>query len=634
MKLNESQSKIVEYIAYILSFVLFLYFFGKTLDYGRTFDDFMLVDKFTKSPGDAKLISSFFYAKFHFYPIYFLTHELDNFFTFLFNFNGVEITNAKIAKVTNIFLHVTNSFLVYLLLKKIFKVEENYKYNFLLYINSLIFLFHPIASQVIFNITTRNESLALFFGLLTFIYSLNHFDNERKINLLFISLLFFFSLCSKLMAVFFVGLIPFVIFLLNFHNLELKRNYKKSIKIFLLLFFTFIIYYYLRSLFTEKNQIYFVSDINNFIFYFFTSVKFYLIGLFFPYEHIYVFADNYDLNFSIFLSIVFLIFTIFSIIIFFKQKDPYLLIGILWIYASLSLPVMFGLIEKGFPLISNLAERYQYSSIVGFVIITTWLIKKFGNSFLKIFFIKSSCILIIVFFIFILNDRSKVYINNTYFMSQIDENSPRNTHHYAFTTEMHQALFANDVIKYKFNLYQFYQLDPTFQDAILEFLKFNIFDENKVGIEFFENEFKKYYNDSPPQLFTLAAFYNSNKKYLKAENEIKEIFNKYSETKKEFESIDKNIIFLDPSLDDLHFELGKIYFNQGKFEKALENFKAANVINPLHATALFNAAITLKKLGLSEEAAKLYRDAIEINPFLRETANNIIGEMQSNEKQN
>ena len=634
MKLNESQSKIVECIAYILSFVLFLYFFGKTLDYGRTFDDFMLVDKFTKSPGDAKLISSFFYAKFHFYPIYFLTHELDNFFTFLFNFNGVEITNAKIAKVTNIFLHVTNSFLVYLLLKRIFKVEENYKYNFLLYINSLIFLFHPIASQVIFNITTRNESLALFFGLLTFIYSLNHFDNERKINLLFISLLFFFSLCSKLMAVFFVGLIPFIIFLLNFHNLELKRNYKKSIKIFLLLFFTFIIYYYLRSLFTEKNQIYFVSDINNFIFYFFTSVKFYLIGLFFPYEHIYVFADNYDLNFSIFLSIVFLIFTIFSIIIFFKQKDPYLLIGILWIYASLSLPVMFGLIEKGFPLISNLAERYQYSSIVGFVIITTWLIKKFGNSFLKIFFIKSSCILIIVFFIFILNDRSKVYINNTYFMSQIDENSPRNTHHYAFTTEMHQALFANDVIKYKFNLYQFYQLDPTFQDAILEFLKFNIFDENKVGIEFFENEFKKYYNDSPPQLFTLAKFYNSNKKYLKAENEIKEIFNKYSETKKEFESIDKNIIFLDPSLDDLHFELGKIYFNQGKFEKALENFKAANVINPLHATALFNAAITLKKLGLLEEAAKLYRDAIEINPFLRETANNIIGEMQSNEKQN
>ena len=634
MKLSESQSKIFEYLAYILSFVLFLYFFGKTLDYGRTFDDFMLVDKFTKSPGDAKLISSFFYAKFHFYPIYFLTHELDNFFTFLFNFNGVEITNAKIAKVTNIFLHVTNSFLVYLLLKKIFKVEENYKYNFLLYINSLIFLFHPIASQVIFNITTRNESLALFFGLLTFIYSLNHFDNERKINLLFISLLFFFSLCSKLMAVFFVGLIPFVIFLLNFHNFELKRNYKKSIKIFLLLFFTFIIYYYLRSLFTEKNQIYFVSDINNFIFYFFTSVKFYLIGLFFPYEHIYVFADNYDLNFSIFLSIVFLIFTIFSIIIFFKQKDPYLLIGILWIYASLSLPVMFGLIEKGFPLISNLAERYQYSSIVGFVIITTWLIKKFGNSFLKIFFIKSSCILIIVFFIFILNDRSKVYINNTYFMSQIDENSPRNTHHYAFTTEMHQALFANDVIKYKFNLYQFYQLDPTFQDAILEFLKFNIFDENKVGIEFFENEFKKYYNDSPPQLFTLAKFYNSNKKYLKAENEIKEIFNKYSETKKEFESIDKNIIFLDPSLDDLHFELGKIYFNQGKFEKALENFKAANVINPLHATALFNAAITLKKLGLSEEAAKLYRDAIEINPFLRETANNIIGEMQSNEKQN
>jgi len=112
MKLNKTQLKIFEYLVYIFSFGLFIFLFGKTLEYGRTFDDFMLVDKFTRSPGDAKLISSFFYAKFHFYPIYFLTHELDNFLTFLFNFNGIEITKDKIVKFTNIFLHLIYSFFV------------------------------------------------------------------------------------------------------------------------------------------------------------------------------------------------------------------------------------------------------------------------------------------------------------------------------------------------------------------------------------------------------------------------------------------------------------------------------------------------------------------------------------------
>jgi len=634
MKFKEYQFKIFEYLAYILSFSLFIFFFGKTLDYGRTFDDFMLVDKFTKSPGDAKLISSFFYAKFHFYPIYFLTHELDNFFTFLFNFNGIEITNAKIAKFTNIFLHVTNSFFVYLLLKKIFKIENDLKFNIFLYISSLIFLFHPIASQVIFNITTRNESLALFFGLLTFIYSFKYFEYEKKTNYLFISLLFFFSLCSKLMAVFFIGLIPLVIFLLNFHTLEINKNLKKNFKIFLLLTVTFFIYYYLRGLFTEKNQIYFINDIKNFIFYFFTSFKFYLIGLFFPYEHIYVYADNYDLKLSILLSVIFLIFTIYSVTIFFKKRDPYLLIGILWIYASLSLPVMFGLIEKGFPLISNLAERYQYSSIVGFVIILTWIIKNFNNSLKKIIFTQGLSILIVISFIFILNDRSKVYVNNSIFMSQIDENSPRNVHRYAFTTPMSEALFSNDVTNYKFNLYQFYQLDPSFIDAILEFLKFYTFEENENGIEFFESEFDKYFEDNPTSRFRLAKFYNSNKKYEKAEIEILNIFKKYDEVREEIEKENKVVRFVDPSVDDLHFELGKIYFNLEKYEKALDNFKAANVINPLHATSLFNAALTLKKLNLPEDAAKLFQDAIKINPFLRETANNIIAEAEFNEKQN
>ena len=127
-------------------------------------------------------------------------------------------------------------------------------------------------------------------------------------------------------------------------------------------------------------------------------------------------------------------------------------------------------------------------------------------------------------------------------------------------------------------------------------------------------------------------FYNLHEKYKKAEVLINEIFEKYDELTKEMLSKNLNVVFLDPQTDDLYFELGKIFFNQKKYEKALESFKTANIINPRHATALYNAAITLKEMGLDDEAGKLYQDAIKINPFLRETVSNMIDEVEFNER--
>ena len=212
------------------------------------------------------------------------------------------------------------------------------------------------------------------------------------------------------MTVYLAGLIPLTIFLLNYHKINIKENFKRNFDTFLLLSFTFGIYYYLRTIFTEENNLLFFSNFNDLSFYFLTTFKFYFLGLFFPYEHIYVYATNYDLKLSIIVFILFVVFFIYSIFVFFKKKDPILLIGFLWINASLALPILFGLIDYGFPLISNLAERYQYSSAVGASIIIIWLFNNFFNSIYKRTFIISSYILILFFCIFILIDRSKVYI--------------------------------------------------------------------------------------------------------------------------------------------------------------------------------------------------------------------------------
>ena len=49
----------------------------------------------------------------------------------------------------------------------------------------------------------------------------------------------------------------------------------------------------------------------------------------------------------------------------------------------------------------------------------------------------------------------------------------------------------------------------------------------------------------------------------------------------------------------------------------------ATLHNPMHATALYNSSVILKELGQHELAKKHFQDAIKLNPFLRETIQNI-----------
>ena len=62
------------------------------------------------------------------------------------------------------------------------------------------------------------------------------------------------------MTIFLVGLIPLTLFLKNYHQIDLKKNLKKTYDLFLGLIIIFLIYYYLRSQFTEENSISFFQN--------------------------------------------------------------------------------------------------------------------------------------------------------------------------------------------------------------------------------------------------------------------------------------------------------------------------------------------------------------------------------------
>ena len=609
-------------VFFVCSIIIFYLLFGYALDFGRTYDDFQLEKQFFNSPGDAKLISTFFYAKFHFYPIYFLSHELDNFLTFIYSFFFNDIQNVKIAKNTNFLLHIFNSFLLFVILKIIF-TPQNLKQIFIVYISSLIFLFHPINSQIIFNITTRNESLALFFVLLTFIYSFKLYEKKNILNFSFVILLYFFALCSKLMAVTFLGIIPFTIFLLKFKTLNYFENLKKIYPIFFTLLITFIIFYFIRDKFINENILSFYNNFGDLFSKFLIALKFYIRGLFYPFEHIYIYADNYQIDLSLVIFFLFVTLCFLSIYIFFKHRDPLLIIVITWISATISVPIMFNLIEYGFPLISKLAERYQYSSTPSLSILIAWLLIKLIDKKYFNVFIFGIFAMILIFSTLITLDRSKVYKDNLTFFSKAHENSPTNAFEYFYSMPMVEAMKNKDKTQYLFNLYQLYNLYPLKEEWIFQFMNHFAISNNKKAHDYFLNRLKNDTKYDPPSKFKLAEYYFDNKEYKKSEDVIEEIFADFDELILNYEKKGARVNITSPPLDDVYFLLALVQKNQNKTEEALGNFMMATLHNPLHATALYNSSVLLKELGQHELAKKHFQEAMELNPFLRETIKNI-----------
>ena len=609
-------------IFFLLNFIFFYFIFWHALSYGRTYDDGALAEQFNNAPGDGKLLATFFYAEFHFYPIYFISHELDNFITFFYNFFLGEIANIKVAKNTNYILHILNAYLIFIILKILFK-PKNILEKTILYFSSVIFLIHPIGSQIVFNVTTRNESLSLFFSLLTFIYSFKLFEKKSFINFFYVITLYFFALCSKLSAVTFLGIIPLVILLINSEFSELQKNLKKIFPIFLSLLIVFLTFYYVRNNFVNEYIINYYTNIHQLIEEFLIALKFYLRGLIFPFEHIYVYADNYNGDHSLKIFIIFLIISISSIFIYFKYNDSVLLIAILWLSATLSLPILFNLIESGFPLISKLTERYQYSSIPTLSVLFAWLSLRLLNIKYLNVFILSCLILVITFFIIIMLDRSYVYKDNETFFSEAEKNSPTNVFKYSFSIPIAKAINSNNDSAFLYNIYQLYYIYPNNLEIKLRFLNYFIKKNNLKGQDYFLSSIKED-NYKPKQKLEVAEFFYKHQNYIESLKIVNEIFDDFDEIIADHKKKGMKIKIYSPAIDDVYFLKGLNQKALNQLNNALESFMMANLHNPLHATALYNSSIILKELGQFELAKRHFEDAITLNPFLRETVNSMI----------
>jgi Flp pilus assembly protein TadD len=274
--------------------------------------------------------------------------------------------------IVNILIYFFISILVFFLLKKLFK-NYNILFPFLI---TVIFMAHPVHTEVVASLKNRDEMLAFLCGLGGIHYLLKYNETKSTRFLIYTLLVFFTGYFCKSSILPFLAVYPLVLYF--FTNIPPK----KIATIFLLAFAVILVAHFLPRIFLPhitrvnsyiENPLYFEKSLFLRLGTGLLSLLFYLRILVFPYPLIYYYG--YDmipltglLNIWVFLSTVFHI----SLLAFalFKFREKHILsFAILFYLIFMSMYSNFLI-----PVPGIVAERFVFAGSMGFSIVLVYVI--------------------------------------------------------------------------------------------------------------------------------------------------------------------------------------------------------------------------------------------------------------------
>ena len=135
---------------------------------------------------------------------------------------------ASLRHVVNVLFYIL-SIVVLLFFLRTFIFENN---TFVAFVISLLFLIHPIHTEVVANVKSRDEILSFLFIILTFIKSLRYVETGRKKELFMGLFYYFLALLSKEYAITLVVLIPLLLYIKK--NSSIKQSFLSALPFFAL----------------------------------------------------------------------------------------------------------------------------------------------------------------------------------------------------------------------------------------------------------------------------------------------------------------------------------------------------------------------------------------------------------------
>ena len=279
---------------------------------------------------------------------------------------GIFGQNPFISHLINIILYIFTVSVLFCVLISLFEsIDRKLEITFL---TCLLFLIHPLHTEVVNNIKCRDELFALLFPLIAFWFSLKFYKKPNVKDILLVFLFLLLGILSKKSAMVFVAIIPLGLIFFR------KINIKAFVSTALFLAISYFSFTLIKGRVITERSIRNFYDFENPLFSLklslfakmaagLKSLGFYLKLFFLPYPLRFYYGGNFLDAFSVIdiYSIIAVAFLGLSIFYYFKTRNNLFLFALLLFLGSI-LPFLNFLI----PVAGVYGDRLTYISSIGF----------------------------------------------------------------------------------------------------------------------------------------------------------------------------------------------------------------------------------------------------------------------------
>lgn len=492
--------------------------------------------------------------------------------------------NPHVSHFINVLFFSICGIFLFVLLCKLFPA------NFIIpFVCSILFVAHPIHTEVVANIKSRDEIFTLFFLLLTWLCALKYLEKKSLILLAASCINFLLALLSKESGITFFALVPVTVYYFT------KTSFKNYLPLFVSMSIVAVIYLLIRHYIFPGNKLEEpIVLINNslvnasgftekyatamFVLGKYITLLFFPLNLSFDYSFNQISLVNWT-NYVVWLAILFYGFITIFAIVKFKEKNLFSFSIFLFLIPLSIDSNIFILIE------STMAERFLFIPSLGFCLAVsltlTKIFKTEGTDFESNktfgFFSANKKVLFALLLILIpysvkTINRIKVWKDNLSLYTNDVLTSPKSARvHYLLGTELIKFTaekVTDKTKKEKILLMGIAQLGeaikiyPAYSDAL-----------NQTGVAYY----KMRKIEKALEFFLEAQNYNSQNAEIKN-------------------------------------NLGSVYFEQGLLEKAEEMFRHAIAINPNYSDGLRNLGSVCGETARFDEAIQYFQKAVKLDP--------------------
>jgi len=474
---------------------------------------------------------------------------------------------------------------------------------------ALLFALHPVHTEVVANIKSRDEILSLLFFLLSVQQLFKHLQTEKKTSLACAVIFFFLSLLSKEGAILFLFIYPLILYF--FSSVSLRRTGRLVLPFLAVAVVWFGLHEWVISLapldrkeYTyADNSLVAAPDLMSRFATAFSIMGRYLKLLFYPHPLSYDYSYSQVPNISwtrpaAFIPLIICAGLLVIAIRQFRQRTP-LSFGILFFFITIALTSnIFVLIG------ATMADRFLFVPSVGFCIVAVWLLydlRKKQPVSAAFFWLTP---------VFMLYSYKTITRNNdwkndeTLFLHDVSSapNSSR-VHYNAATAMLGDALQENDANR-----------KAKLLDETIEELETSLKLDSNYSLAWTNYGVALYHR----KLYDRSVL--ASRKVLALEPENVTIYSNLADAYFMANQYDSAIVYFNRSIEagqtykDTYNRLGSAYFSRQEFGKAIDAYLGGIAKDSTYADLWMNLGSAYGAMGQFPQANAAFEKAYNLNP--------------------